>query len=80
MGFQRSGPLPKPRLSDDRHGTRCAGEIAAVKNDACGLGVAYNAKVAGVRILSKRILPSDEALAINFAMDKNDIYSVLGPI
>lgn len=73
--FNDPGPLPKPRLSDDRHGTRCAGEIAAVKNDACGLGVAYNAKVAGVRILSKRILPSDEALAINFAMDKNDIYS-----
>lgn len=73
--FNDPGPLPKPRLSDDRHGTRCAGEIAAVKNDVCGLGIAYQAKVAGVRILSKRILPSDEALAINFAMDKNDIYS-----
>lgn len=73
--FNDPGPSPKPRLFDDRHGTRCAGEIAAVKNEACGLGVAYRAKVAGVRILSKRIIPSDEAAAINFAMDKNDIYS-----
>jgi kexin len=39
---------PKPRLSDDRHGTRCAGEIAAVKNDVCGVGVAYDAKVSGL--------------------------------
>ncbi|KAK3078247.1 hypothetical protein LTS18_008069, partial [Coniosporium uncinatum] len=27
---------PKPRLVDDRHGTRCAGEVAAVRNDVCG--------------------------------------------
>jgi hypothetical protein len=33
--------LPEPRLADDQHGTRCAGEIAAVKNDVCGVGVAY---------------------------------------
>ena len=30
------------------HGTRCAGEIAAARdNDVCGVGVAYNSKVAG---------------------------------
>jgi len=34
-------------LSDDAHGTRCAGEIAAVKNDVCGVGVAFDAKVSG---------------------------------
>lgn len=73
--FNNPGPYPRPRLADDRHGTRCAGEIAAVKNDVCGVGVAYNANIAGVRILSKRILPADEALSINYAMDKNDIYS-----
>lgn len=73
--FNDPGPFPKPRLSDDRHGTRCAGEIAAVRNDVCGVGVAYDSKVAGIRILSKRIMPADEAQAINFAMDKNHIYS-----
>ena len=66
---------PRPRLSDDRHGTRCAGEIAAVRNDVCGVGVAYDSKVAGLRILSKSISDEDEAVAINYQMQKNQIYS-----
>ncbi|KAI5847198.1 peptidase S8/S53 domain-containing protein [Morchella snyderi] len=66
---------PKPRLSDDRHGTRCAGEIAAVKNNVCGVGVAWDAKVAGIRILSKQISDVDEAVAMNYAYQDNQIYS-----
>ena len=32
----------------NHHGTRCAGEIAAVANNSvCGVGVAYGAKVSG---------------------------------
>lgn len=31
------------------HGTRCAGEVSAVaNNNICGVGVAYNSKVAGM--------------------------------
>lgn len=67
--------LPTPKLSDDRHGTRCAGEIAAGRNDICGVGLAYDAKISGVRILSGEITDLDEALAINYEMQKNDIYS-----
>ncbi|KAF2196407.1 hypothetical protein GQ43DRAFT_445138 [Delitschia confertaspora ATCC 74209] len=67
--------LPKPRLVDDRHGTRCAGEVSAVKNDACGVGVAYDSKISGVRILSGDITDMDEALAINYQLQDNDIYS-----
>ncbi|MCJ1291355.1 pheromone processing endoprotease [Xylographa carneopallida] len=66
---------PRPRLNDDKHGTRCAGEIAAVRNNVCGVGVAYDAKVAGLRILSKSISDEDEAVAINYQMQKNQIYS-----
>ena len=66
---------PKPRLSDDKHGTRCAGEVSAVKNDVCGVGVAYNSKIAGIRILSKMITDADEALAMNYAFQQNQIYS-----
>ena len=66
---------PKPMLSDDHHGTRCAGEVAAMKNNVCGVGVAWDAKVAGLRILSKSISDEDEALAINYQMQKNQIYS-----
>lgn len=66
---------PKPLLADDRHGTRCAGEVSAVKNDVCGVGVAYNSKVAGIRILSKLISDADEAIALNYAYQSNQIYS-----
>lgn len=73
--FNDPGPEPKPRLADDRHGTRCAGEISAVKNDVCGVGVAWNSKIAGIRILSKLISDADEAVALNYAYQKNLIYS-----
>ncbi|GKZ84863.1 pheromone processing endoprotease [Aspergillus niger] len=68
-------PEPRPRLSDDRHGTRCAGEIGAAKNDVCGVGVAYDSRIAGIRILSAPIDDTDEAAAINYAYQENDIYS-----
>ncbi|PNS18023.1 Protease KEX1 [Sphaceloma murrayae] len=73
--YNNPGPDPKPRLDDDRHGTRCAGEIAAAKNDVCGVGVAYDSKVSGVRILSAVISDADEALALNYKMEENQIYS-----
>ncbi|ODA79192.1 hypothetical protein RJ55_04784 [Drechmeria coniospora] len=73
--FNDSGPEPKPRLSDDRHGTRCAGEVAAVRNDVCGVGVAYDAKFAGIRILSKPISDADEAEAMIYGYQENQIYS-----
>lgn len=73
--FNDNTELPMPRLYDDYHGTRCAGEIAAVKNDVCGLGVAYKAKVAGIRILSAPITSEDEAAAMIYGLDVNDIYS-----
>ena len=66
---------PKPRLKDDRHGTRCAGEIAAVKNGVCGIGVAFKARIGGIRILSKVITDEDEAHAMNYEMQENQIYS-----
>ncbi|KAK3394497.1 peptidase S8/S53 domain-containing protein [Podospora didyma] len=66
---------PKPRLPDDRHGTRCAGEVSAVRNNVCGVGVAYDSKIAGLRILSKLISDADEAVAMNYDFQHNQIYS-----
>ncbi|KAK4565453.1 pheromone processing endoprotease [Recurvomyces mirabilis] len=66
---------PKPRLSDDHHGTRCAGEVAAARNNICGVGVAYDGKVSACRILSKVISDADEAIAMNYAYQENQIYS-----
>lgn len=73
--FNDKTPEPKPRLYDDKHGTRCAGEVAAAKNDICGVGVAYDSRVSGLRILSKPIDDADEATAINYDYQNNDIYS-----
>lgn len=69
------GPDPLPRLDDDRHGTRCAGEIAAVRNNVCGVGLAYDSKVAGIRMLSVPISDEDEAAAMNYKYQQNHIYS-----
>ncbi|PSR77612.1 hypothetical protein PHLCEN_2v7802 [Hermanssonia centrifuga] len=67
--------LPTPKLFDDHHGTRCAGQIAAAKNDVCGVGIAYDSKVAGVRILSGPISDIDEAASLNFGYQEAAIFS-----
>lgn len=73
--FNDGDPVPAPVLSDDRHGTRCAGEVSAARNDVCGVGVAYDSKVAGIRILSKPISDADEAEALMYNYKENLIYS-----
>lgn len=67
--------LPTPTLFDDHHGTRCAGQIAAVKNDVCGVGIAYDSKVAGLRILSGPISDVDESAALNYDYQNTSIFS-----
>jgi proprotein convertase subtilisin/kexin type 5 len=40
-------PMPRDN-GDNKHGTRCAGEVAAVAfNRFCGVGVAYNSSIGG---------------------------------
>jgi proprotein convertase subtilisin/kexin type 2 len=55
--FSSNDPFPYPRYTDDwfnSHGTRCAGEIAAARdNGVCGVGVAYDSRVAGIRMLDQ---------------------------
>ncbi|KFA65127.1 hypothetical protein S40285_07142 [Stachybotrys chlorohalonatus IBT 40285] len=73
--FNDNDPEPAPVLNDDKHGTRCAGEVSAVRNDVCGIGVAYDSKIAGIRILSKPISDADEAEAMIYKYQDNQIYS-----
>lgn len=42
-------PMPRYEYTNEnRHGTRCAGEVAAAANNSkCGIGVAYNANIGG---------------------------------
>ncbi|KAI4821159.1 hypothetical protein KUCAC02_029106, partial [Chaenocephalus aceratus] len=45
-----------------RHGTRCAGEVAAAANNShCIVGIAYNAKIGGVRMLDGDVTDMVEA-------------------
>jgi hypothetical protein len=53
--------MPKNN-GDNKHGTRCAGEVAAVAfNEYCGAGVAYNASIGGVRMLDGMVNDAVEA-------------------
>ena len=48
--FNDHDPDPIPRYeysNENKHGTRCAGEVSAAKNDICAVGVAYNSKIGG---------------------------------
>lgn len=61
---------------DNSHGTRCAGEIAMVANNSvCGVGIAYNAGIGGVRMLDGPVSDRVEGEALSFAVDQVDVYS-----
>ncbi|KAJ7412206.1 proprotein convertase subtilisin/kexin type 4 [Willisornis vidua] len=77
--FNSNDPDPQPRYGDgdkNWHGTRCAGEVAAVANNGiCGAGVAYNAKIGGVRMLDGPITDVVEAQALSLHSQHIHIYS-----
>lgn len=70
---------PKPRYDRynyNKHGTRCAGEIAAVAdNNICSIGVAYNSHIGGIRMLDGEVTDLVEATALSYNRDYIDIYS-----
>uniref|UniRef100_A0A8C6SQ14 Furin (paired basic amino acid cleaving enzyme) b n=1 Tax=Neogobius melanostomus TaxID=47308 RepID=A0A8C6SQ14_9GOBI len=71
---------PQPRYTqrnENRHGTRCAGEVAAVaNNDVCGVGVAYNAKSeVSVRMLDGEVTDAVEAHSLSLNRQHIHIYS-----
>ncbi|VDK61594.1 unnamed protein product [Onchocerca ochengi] len=74
-------PTPRYDSTDEnRHGTRCAGEVAAIFNNSlCIVGIAYNARIGGI-ILGIRMLDGDvtdavEATSLAHNSDHIDIYS-----
>ena len=54
---------------------RCAGLIAAGANDICGVGVAYGAKVAGIRMLDGMVTDMLEGKSLIYKAHTNWIYS-----
>ncbi|XP_013385103.1 neuroendocrine convertase 2-like [Lingula anatina] len=68
-------PTPRDDVSNS-HGTRCAGEIASEANNSfCGVGIAFDAKIGGVRLLDGKVTDKLEAKAAIFKMTYVDIYS-----
>ncbi|XP_075979644.1 furin-like protease 1 isoform X1 [Anticarsia gemmatalis] len=70
---------PQPRydmIDSNRHGTRCAGEVAATANNSlCAVGVAYGASVGGVRMLDGDVTDAVEARSLSLNPQHVDIYS-----
>ncbi|XP_055355471.1 neuroendocrine convertase 1-like [Paramacrobiotus metropolitanus] len=70
---------PTPRYEnpeDTHHGTRCAGEVAMqANNNVCGVGIAYDARIGGVRMLDGTVTDRVEAESFSFNNDYIDIYS-----
>ncbi|KAK2086871.1 Proprotein convertase subtilisin/kexin type 4 [Saguinus oedipus] len=59
-----------------RHGTRCAGEVAAMANNGfCGVGVAFNARIGGVRMLDGTVTDAIEAQSLSLQPQYIHIYS-----
>ncbi|KAJ3071164.1 Proprotein convertase subtilisin/kexin type 7, partial [Quaeritorhiza haematococci] len=73
--FNERTEFPMPVNPEDTHGTRCAGQIAAAKNSACGVGVAYGARIAGERLIADNTKDGLEARAFGFMPQLNHIYS-----
>ncbi|GFW67921.1 hypothetical protein TNCV_3872501 [Trichonephila clavipes] len=70
---------PHPRYdggNTNRHGTRCAGEVAASANNSlCSVGIAYDARVGGIRMLDGEVTDAVEARSLSHNFQHIDIYS-----
>ncbi|XP_056636868.1 neuroendocrine convertase 1-like isoform X1 [Diorhabda sublineata] len=70
---------PFPRMDESKsnnHGTRCAGEIAmSANNRKCGVGIAFGAKIGGIKMLDGSISDRIEGTALGYARHLVDIYS-----
>ncbi|XP_033750587.1 furin-like protease kpc-1 isoform X1 [Pecten maximus] len=70
---------PQPRYdytNENRHGTRCAGEVAAhANNNICSVGVAYEASIGGVRMLDGDVTDSVEAQSLSLNPEHIHVYS-----
>jgi subtilisin-like proprotein convertase family protein/subtilisin family serine protease len=78
--FNDDDSNPYPFLGDwyeaDGHGTSVAGVAAARENnDTCGVGAAYRASLAGIRLLASEISDAEEASALSYKRDQIHIYS-----
>uniref|UniRef100_A0A914L1P7 P/Homo B domain-containing protein n=1 Tax=Meloidogyne incognita TaxID=6306 RepID=A0A914L1P7_MELIC len=66
---------PTPKDDVDHQGTRSAGVVAAIFNNSrCNVGVAYGAKIGGIRLLDDTYNDTIEAIALGYKPQHIDIY------
>nr|ALR88637.1 neuroendocrine convertase 1-like [Saccoglossus kowalevskii] len=74
-----ANPYPRynnPNNEENKHGTRCIGEIAMEENNnICGVGVAHGAKIGGIRMLDGTVTDVVEGKSLSFNRDYIDVYS-----
>ncbi|XP_062910094.1 PC3-like endoprotease variant B isoform X2 [Mobula hypostoma] len=69
-------PAPESESKQNGHGTKCAGEVAMEANNSfCGVGIAYNANIGGIRVLDGVVTDALEAAALTYKNNYIDIYS-----
>ncbi|XP_064411557.1 proprotein convertase subtilisin/kexin type 5b [Latimeria chalumnae] len=70
-------PMPRYDASNEnKHGTRCAGEVAGTANNSyCTVGIAFNAKIGGVRMLDGDVTDMVEAKSLSLHPQHIHIYS-----
>ncbi|XP_011409089.2 PREDICTED: neuroendocrine convertase 2-like [Amphimedon queenslandica] len=73
FNYNDSDPSP---VGTDSHGTACAGEIVMARdNNVCGVGVAYDASMAGLRLLGGATTDLIDSSALSYYRNNIDIYS-----
>ncbi|KOC66569.1 Neuroendocrine convertase 1 [Habropoda laboriosa] len=70
-------PLPRyDTKEENNHGTRCAGEIAMEANNRkCGVGVAFEASIGGIKLLDDWVTDRVEGEALGYKRELVDIYT-----
>ncbi|XP_043472486.1 neuroendocrine convertase 1-like [Leptopilina heterotoma] len=70
-------PIPRYEATGlNRHGTRCAGEIAMeADNKKCGVGVAFEASIGGIKMLDGVVNDRVEGEALGYKPELVDIYT-----
>ncbi|BFZ01777.1 hypothetical protein BsWGS_04815 [Bradybaena similaris] len=72
-----SDPMPRYDPSNEnRHGTRCAGEVSAEANNTqCTIGIAPDSRIGGIRMLDGEVYDAVEAASLSFNRSHVHIYS-----
>lgn len=76
MNNNDSDPFPNDKDPYNAHGTKCGGEIGAeADNDICGVGVAPEVNLGGIRMLDGTATDILESDALSYKPQYIDIYS-----